>query len=172
MFGGRRDRGRTNSSRARLEAMVAELNLQEAWTVDEFVSAVEKLRKRGLRILPLPDTAVVGLCGVWLATPDTDVIFHRPTDDPTQLHQIVSHECAHMLLDHGSDDELTQARLAELLTGINLEAYGLDLSMVKAARGLTDYDDPDEYDAELFADIITTQASEATARRRGFLRAF
>ncbi|MFI7166917.1 hypothetical protein ACIBM3_31130 [Rhodococcus erythropolis] len=152
--------------------MVAELDLQEAWTVDEFVSAVAKLRQRGLRLIPLPDTAVVGLCGVWLATPDTDVIFHRPTSEPTQLHQIVTHECGHMLLNHGRDDELTQAQLAELLTGIDLKAYGLDLSMVKAARGLTDYNDPEEYDAELFADIITTQASEATARRRGYLRAF
>lgn len=169
MFG-RRDHGRTNSSRARLEGVVAQLNLQEAWTVEEFVSAVEKLRKRGLRLLPLPDTAAAGLCGVWFATPDTDIIFHRPTSDPTQLHQIVTHECAHMLLDHGSD--MTREELAELLTGINLEAYGLDLSMVKAARGLTDYDDPAEYDAELFADIITTQASEASARRRGVLRAF
>lgn len=167
MFAGQRGLGRTKSSRARLEAVVAELNLPEAWTVDEFVFAVETLRGRGLRLLTLPETALVGLCGVWLATPHVDVIFHRPTADPAQRHQTITHECAHMLLNHGVDDVLTQDQLAGLLTGIDLEAYNLDFSMVKAARGITDYDDPDEYDAELFATIITTQASEVTARSRG-----
>ncbi|PCK22014.1 hypothetical protein [Rhodococcus qingshengii] len=173
MFAGQRGLRRAKSRRSRLEAVVAELDLPEAWTVDEFVTAVEKFRSRGLQLIPLPDTALVGLCGVWLATPDIDVIFHRPTSDPAQRHQTITHECAHMLLNHGVDDDLTQEQLAELLTGISLEAYNLDLSMVKAARGMTDYDDPDEYDAELFATIITTQASEVTARSRGrILRAF
>lgn len=165
--------GWKRSTKARLESVVEKLALPDAWTADDFVMAVEAARERKLVLLPLPSSAAVGLCGVWFETPHADVVFHRPASDPAILRNTVGHECGHMLLGHGAETELTPDELAALLTGIDIEEHGLELSDFRAARGITDYDDPEEHEAEVFATMIATRATPVGARKRDrLLRAF
>lgn len=156
-----------------MESVVAQLALPENWTSHDFVQAVQTARERRMLILPLPATAAVGLCGVWFAAAHTDVVFHRPSADPVIRRHTLSHECGHMLFDHGSDTRLTPDEVATFLTGIDLEAHGLEPSDFRAGRGLTDYDDPAEHEAEVFATMIATRVTPADARKRDrLLRAF
>ena len=165
--------GRARSAKARMESVVEQLALPDDWTDDDFVRAVEAARERKMLLLPLPSTAAVGLCGVWFATESADVVFHRPASDPAIRRNTIGHECWHVLCNHGSDTQLTPDELATLLTGIDLEEHGLNVGEFRAARGLTDYDDPEEYEAEMFATMIATRATPLAARKRDrLLRAF
>lgn len=165
--------GRTRSVKARMESVVEQLALPDDWTADDFVLAVEAARERKMLLLPLPPMAAVGLCGVWFDTPNADVVFHRPATDPAIRRNTIGHECWHVLCNHGRDSQLRSDELATLLTGIDLEAHGLEVSDFRAARGITDYDDPEEHEAELFATMIATRATSTTARKRDrLLRVF
>lgn len=173
MLSGLGRRGRKASTRSRLESIIASLALPEDWTIVQFVQSVEQLRGRKIHLLELPDSAPVGLCGLWLARPNDDVVFHRASSDPEQTRHTVSHEIGHMLCDHGDDAQLPPEELATYLTGVDLTAHELDLSMVKAARGISSYSDQAEYEAELLATLIATKATSAQARDRDrILRAF
>ncbi|AHK35455.1 hypothetical protein Pd630_LPD10005 (plasmid) [Rhodococcus opacus PD630] len=106
MLSGLGRRGRKASTRSRLESIIASLALPEDWTIVQFVQSVEQLRGRKIHLLELPDSAPVGLCGLWLARPNDDVVFHRASSDPEQTRHTVSHEIGHMLCDHGDDGQI------------------------------------------------------------------
>lgn len=160
------------STRARLESIVVNLGLQEDWTIEEFFTAVETMRGRRIIRLLLPDQAPVGLCGLWLARPNDDVVFHRRCSDPTMERHVVSHEAAHMLLDHGR--ETSPSELASLLAGVDLtDELGSSVSMVQTARSANTYLDRAEYEAEWLATLLMTRArQDGTMRRDRMLRTF
>ncbi|TFC03368.1 hypothetical protein [Cryobacterium sp. MDB2-33-2] len=85
---------------------VAGLDLGETFTFDELVSAVQRRRRRRLRIIELVDLGDHdGLCAVWLMTDCEDVVLHAHSDSALHRQQFVLHELAHMILGHNFDDD-------------------------------------------------------------------
>ncbi|WP_280413455.1 ImmA/IrrE family metallo-endopeptidase [Nocardia asiatica] len=157
---------RRPSTRSRLESLASTLQLRNGWDVDELVSSVERIRGRRIVRAPLPDSAPVGLCGLWLAGEADDVVLFRPSSDPLMERHVVAHELAHMLLEHGR--KTSPGELATLLVGLDVgRGLGSNASMVQTARGASAYDDDREYEAELLATLI-----ETAGRRKGILRRY
>ncbi|HEX6341992.1 hypothetical protein [Umezawaea sp.] len=154
-------RGRT-STRARLQALIDRLDLPPDWTIAEFIASIEHLRGRRIVPLPLPLTAPVELCGLWLACQDHDVIFlRRSSDSGVELH-VALHEVGHMLLGHGQDTSLVTEEWAALTTGLAL-GHGTDPTTVRA-RGVSNYASTEEYEAELLATLISFRARTGPRR--------
>ncbi|MBF6171153.1 hypothetical protein [Nocardia blacklockiae] len=156
---------RMSSIRAQLQSLVDRLDrdLPGDYTVDELFAVVERLRGRRIDRLPLPEVAPAGLCGMWLAYADHDVLFLRNMSDP---HDAL-HELGHILLDHGQEAPLV-GQLGGLLAQKDLVAG----SAVRGFRGASSYDPPDEYSAELFATMMRTRVRTRGPRRDGILKAF
>lgn len=163
---------RRSSTRDRLGSLVSRLGLPDDWSVEEFIEAVERMRGRRIVQLPLPERSPVGLCGLWLARPDDDLVLHRRCWDPTMEKHMVAHEVAHMLLGH---DRLTSPReLATMLAGVDLGGEpGSPAPVVQTARGASTYSDRAEYEAELLATLVMRGARKDGALRRDrMLRTF
>lgn len=153
------------STRAKLERLVDRLELPDDWTAEEFFAALELMRGRRIVRLTLPGSAAVGLCGLWLACDDVDLILHRPASNPSMERHVIGHEVGHMLLDHGRDAPMPTEELADLLTGVEL-GHNIDMLAVRAARGASSYATKEEYEAELLATLILTRARREGATRR------
>lgn len=83
-----------------------ELALGETFTFDELVGAVQLRRRRGIRIVELAELSDHdGLCAIWLMTDTEDIVLHARSDSRLHRQQFVLHELAHMILDHGIDDD-------------------------------------------------------------------
>lgn len=145
------------SARGRLRRIVAGLNLPDDWTVEDFTSIVAASRGRPILLRPLPIGVPASLCGLWIAGDTTDLILHRQTDDPELVKDTVTHEIGHMLCDHYGDPQLSPESLVRYLTDIRLPD-GFDVAQVRAARGHTDYDNHEEYEAELLSIMVRAKA--------------
>ena len=157
---------RKTSTRARLQALIDRLELPADWTVGEFIASVEHLRGRRIVHMLLPVTAPVGLCGLWLACKDHDVIFLRQSSDSGVERHVALHEVSHMLLGHGQDTSLAAEEWAVLANEL---APGHDLSTVRA-RGVSTYASTEEYEAELLATLIGFRARTVGPRRNLLLK--
>ncbi|MFD6161780.1 hypothetical protein ACFWF7_35575 [Nocardia sp. NPDC060256] len=162
------------SARARLRALVEDLDqglLEKRrsmasatgteyfdWTVEDLFAEVERIRGRRILRLPLPVAVPPGLCGLWLAAPDYDVILLQ---DPDDLHVVV-HELGHMLLEHGQDSSATE--LVSMLAGVDLGPH--DPGMIRSARGASGYRRSEEYYAELLATMVLPMTRRSDERRR------
>ena len=86
-----------------LEA-VNELALGKTFSFDELVGAVQRRRRRRLRIVELADLGDHdGLCAIWLMTESEDLVLHAHSDSTLHQQQFVLHELAHMILGHDVD---------------------------------------------------------------------
>jgi hypothetical protein len=84
-----------------------ELALGSAFTFDDLVKGMQRRRHRRLRIVELADLDLRdGVCALWFGTESEDVVVHMHSDSVLHRRQFVLHEFAHMLLDHGDDQEL------------------------------------------------------------------
>ena len=84
-----------------------ELALGSAFSFDDLVNAIQRRRRRRLRIVELADLDLRdGVCALWFATESEDVVVHMHSDSVLHRQQSVLHEFAHMLLDHGDDQDL------------------------------------------------------------------
>ncbi|CAM4478948.1 hypothetical protein NONI108955_33115 [Nocardia ninae] len=152
------------STRARLHSIIYRLELPADWTVEEFIASVEHTRGRRIVRLLLPPTAPVGLCGLWLACVDCDVILLRQSSDPAIELHVALHEVGHMLLGHGQDTSIPTDELTRLASELALD-HEIDPAAVIAARGLSSYASSEEYEAELFANLIGSRARSIGPRR-------
>ncbi|WP_405183705.1 M48 family metalloprotease [Nocardia sp. NBC_01377] len=159
---------RGSPTRSQLTSLIDQLALPQDWTVEDLFACLVTVRGRPIVRLPLPEDAPVGLCGLWLARSEDDVVLHRPSPDPMMERHVLAHEAAHMLLDHGRDS--TPQELAGLLVdwtfGGRLDSV---VSQVRTARGASTtgaYSRRDEYEAELLATMIMTRASQDGTLRR------
>lgn len=83
-----------------------QLALGEAFTFDELVGAVQLQRQRRLRIVELASLGERdGLCAIWLMTDSDDLVLHAHSDSALHQQQFVLHELAHMILDHGVNED-------------------------------------------------------------------
>jgi hypothetical protein len=157
-------------SRRAIESAIDQIGtLPEDWSVSEFVAAAARWRGREIHTRALPATAPAGLCGLWVARQNDDVVLHRPSSDPIQIRHVIAHEIGHMMLGHGEIIDL--ADVGGSLEGLTVEAG----DRICAARGgSSNYDDSVEFEAELFATLVMTQArrDEDPRRRSRLLRAF
>ncbi|QIS12393.1 ImmA/IrrE family metallo-endopeptidase [Nocardia arthritidis] len=152
-----------------MQSLVDGLDLPADWTIEEFFAELERMRGRRIVRLPLPPTAPVGLCGLWLACKRYDVIFLRQSSDPAAELHVALHEVGHMLLDHGQDASISTVELTTLTSGVALDRE-IDLSTVRAARGISSYDSEEEYEAELLASLIGIRARTVGPRRDPMLK--
>ncbi|MBF6328234.1 regulator [Nocardia transvalensis] len=139
------------------------------WTVEEFISSVEQTRGRPIVRLLLPPSAPVGLCGLWLACRDCDVVLLRQSSDPAIELHVALHEVSHMLLGHGRDTSIPAVAWTGLTSGLALD-HEIDPSAVRAARGLSSYASSEEYEAELLATLIGFRARSVGPRRDPILK--
>lgn len=156
------------SARARLQAFVDLLDFPTDWTTGEFFASVERIRGRRIVHMRLPPTAPVGLCGLWLACRDHDVIFLRQSSDPVVEMHVTLHEVGHMLLGHGRDTSLSTVEWTTLTNELALD-HEVDRSTVRA-RGMSSYASTEEYEAELLATLIGLRARAAGPRRNPMLK--
>ena len=85
------------------EKLLRELDIPPPFSVSAVCAAVQRMRRRPLRVLPLPVPASdAAPYGVWVETADADFILHEAGTSPAHRDQIVMHEIAHMLLGHGA----------------------------------------------------------------------
>lgn len=83
-----------------------ELELGQSFSLDELVHAVERRRGRPLRIVELSDLSDgEGICALWLMTDVEDLVLHARSESQLHRQQFVLHELAHIILDHGHDDD-------------------------------------------------------------------
>ncbi|WP_166355023.1 hypothetical protein [Phytoactinopolyspora limicola] len=120
--------------------------LPEPFTIDAFCSTLARERDKPIRLMPMPDGAD-SPCGMWLATADTDWVFHQAAT--SQLHQehIVLHELAHMIFGHTTKQDRAERLQARLLPD-------LDPQMIASVLARTAYTSVEEQQAEMLAGLI------------------
>ncbi|MFZ2176380.1 MAG: hypothetical protein WAW17_20525 [Rhodococcus sp. (in: high G+C Gram-positive bacteria)] len=104
------------------------------------------------------------MCGLATRTPEFDIVWHRISSDPRRQAQIVGHELGHLILDHDPDsDEVDFHELANQLLGMDIPRGATTLG----ARGFTNYDSPEEYEAELFGSLLVTHPARHLRKSDG-----
>lgn len=140
--------------RQRCEAKLRTLSLPRPFTLEAFCSNLVHMRRRPLRLLPIPDDAV-GPCGLWVAAPSMDYVFHQVATSPLHQEHIVLHELAHMVLDHATVGDATTRLQDRLLPD-------LDPTMVATVLGRSIYTTYQELEAETLADLIGGRAQRSS----------
>lgn len=129
----------------RAPAALQELELGRLFSLDELVAAVERRRGRPLRIVELADlNDGEGICALWLMTDTEDLVLHARSESTLHRQQFVLHELAHIILDHGHDDEVDgpDALLPDILPSTRrrlLRRQDLVTAEEMAAEALADH---------------------------------
>lgn len=87
------------------------------------------------------------MCGLWIATGTTDLIFHESATTPPHREHIILHELAHVLCDHYPASLDAVERAAVLLPD-------LDSALVRRVLGRAGYSTAGEREAEVLASLI------------------
>lgn len=122
------------------------LDLQPSWSVPDLAARLSALRGRPLHIDFLPRSRPGELpCGLWVSTDTADYIYARQGTSTLHHRHFVLHEVGHMVCGHrGLDISLG---LASMLPHLKPE-------VIRQALGRTTYSDPQEQEAEAFADLL------------------
>lgn len=141
-------RNRESARVTRVRELLRGLPMPEPWSLEAYIETVAAQRGRRIVCKPLPANAPPGLCGLWLAMPDHDVIVHEVAAVREHQELIICHELAHMQLSHDSDPTLAMSRVA-----------GIDTAKVVRARGFSTYARHEEFEAELLARSVLARRS-------------
>jgi len=145
--------------RRRCQAVIDQLALPHPLSVEVLCRHLAALRKRPLRLHPLPpEAATTGTCGLWLATDAEDHIFYEQRTALLHQEHIVLHEIGHLLFDHKMLALDGEAGWVMLLPD-------LDMSAVQQLLHRTNYATDQEQEAELFASLLGTRISEPWPQR-------
>lgn len=129
------------------EDALRDVRVQRPFTIESFCEALSVQRGRQLVLRELPDSDGLRLpCGLWIAYPDEDHIWHIAATSQRHRQQVVFHEIAHMLLDHQGS-----SAVSSLMAALPPE---IAPSRISAVFGRTNYDADQEHDAELTATIL------------------
>ena len=139
------------------------LDLPPHWSVPELASRLSTLRGHPVHIDFLPRSQPGEIpCGLWLATDTADYIYARQGTSNLHHKHFVLHEVGHMICGHqGLDISLG---FASMLPHLKPE-------MIRRALGRTTYSDPQELEAEAFADLLYHYARRNQARQEADERA-
>lgn len=122
------------------------LDLPPAWSVSDLASRLSTLRGRPVHIDFLPRSQPGELpCGLWVSTDAADYIYARQGTSSLHHRHFVLHEVGHMICGHQGLD--VSLRLASMLPHLKPE-------VIRRALGRTTYSDPQEQEAEAFADLL------------------
>jgi hypothetical protein len=144
------------------------LDLQPSWSITDLASQLSTIRGRPVHIDFLPQSTTNDApCGLWVATDTTDYIYARHGTSSLHQKHFVLHEVGHMICGHQGID-MTNG-LATMLPHLKLE-------LIRRALARTTYSNPQEREAELFADLLYyhstkenrgEQETDKVARRAG-----
>lgn len=131
------------------------LDLPAGLTLEELRRIIED--DRGKRIVIEPASTLGGdqVSGLWLSTPDMELILHAETGSAIHSQQIILHEMAHMILGH--DELMTEGNISHALLP------DLDSSLVTRTLARCEHLDDIEVAAETLADLLAGKLS--TSRR-------
>ncbi|MCZ4589640.1 ImmA/IrrE family metallo-endopeptidase [Rhodococcus opacus] len=134
-------------ARERVDELLTEIHdaMPGPWSFDEFRTWLSRRRGVPVEMRPRPDDQHVDTpCGWTLVCEDRDIVYY-PLDTPeTRARFITYHEFAHLLFNH-EDGETDRRTLVEQL------APDVNPDLVKKVFGRTNYDRPEEQEAELLA---------------------
>lgn len=126
------------TSRQRCERLLREVEVPEPFDVHPFAEAISRRRGRPLRLVAKPSP--LGPCGMWLALPNTDVVFYETATSRVHREHIIVHELAHLLAAHEPSERLDPALLGGLLPD-------LDAAVVRRVLARTTYSAVEEQKA-------------------------
>jgi hypothetical protein len=121
--------------------------------VDALCNRIAARRGRPIRLLPI--AGLTGVCGLWIATDATDIIFYEQDTTPPHREHIVLHELSHLVCDH-YPASLSLAEQARMLLP------DLDPALVRRVLGRTGYSSEQEREAELLASLIRQRGHAGT----------
>jgi len=108
---------------------------------------------------PLPEKANKQLCGAWFGREHEDLICVEPEVSPLHREHIVLHELGHMLCGHRPvEEEMPPHVAAELFPTVSADPLGA--SLIASMLGRSNYDEPDEVEAEVFATMVGARIVE------------
>jgi hypothetical protein len=140
--------------RQRCERLLREVEVPEPFDVHAFADAISRRRGRPLQLLA--KSSPLGPCGMWLALPDTDLVFYETATSQLHREHIIAHELAHLLAAHEPAEPLDPALLASLLPS-------LDASVVRQVLARTTYSAVEEQEAEMIASLVLARGSSIAA---------
>jgi hypothetical protein len=143
---------------------LGDLALGKTFTFDELVDAMQRRRRRRLRIVELTDLGEKdGLCAVWIMTDTEDLVLHVHSDSTLHRQQFVLHELSHMILGHSVDDDSDAPDI--LLPDIPVDAR-------RRLLRRQDLDTVEEIAAESLADHLAAAIRGSTMQSSRYLEIF
>lgn len=133
------------------------LDISPSADIEDICERLGEVRNRPVRLMPrsFPDTSAFGL---WLKTDSSDIIVYERDATPDHRRHIIRHEIGHVLFDHESeprsDDEAIRALVPTL-----------PLSVVQNALRRSCYETAAEWEAEVFASVMSDLAGHSSRPR-------
>lgn len=159
----RRPVDQTEEVEQRSRAFIESLCLPPVDSVLDLRPFIEQKLAREIRLMPftpdLSDPASLEPtmpCGLWLATDDTDYLFYDEGVSPAYTEIVAGHEFAHMLKHRSKKESLNLASLGGLITDI-------DPATAQLVLGRTQYDKPDEFEAEMIGSLLQEHVAKSRA---------
>ena len=147
-----------------VSAAVADLQLGHTFTLDDLIHAIQARRGRPLKVYERDDLDTSdGICALWFAIEEADVILLARTDSALHRQQFVLHEFAHMILGHCEGEDCAAADA--LLPNIPPYTRGRLLKR-------RDLDCETEITAEALADRLAAGIRGHTFAESGYLEVF
>lgn len=131
--------------RRRCAALLRDLPTPVPFDARALCEQVAARRGRPIRLIPM--ARLTGVCGLWVATDTTDLIFYEGKTTPPHQDHIILHELGHVLCGH-CPVSLPMAEQARLLLP------DLDPEMVRRVLGRAGYSTVEEQEAEMLASLI------------------
>ena len=139
-------------AKGRLAAIVEELDIPAPFDLAEFISGLERQRRRPIRLCPFASAPGVP-CGMWIGTATEDYLYYEEGTTPYHQDHIGLHEAAHMMLGHRGGQDVWH-RLASLL------APDVDPQLVQLVLGRSVYGSAEEREAETLASLIHERSGD------------
>ena len=133
----------------RCRSLLKGLEVPSPLDVDALLRRVSD--RTGRLISLVPQRTPLGLCGVWVALPDRDVICFEASESKVFREHIILHEVGHILCQHSHGDRPDVQLMGQLLPH-------LDPRVVRRVMGRSRYTEPEELEAEVMASVIIERA--------------
>ncbi|KMS74412.1 hypothetical protein ACM01_14060 [Streptomyces viridochromogenes] len=140
----------------RLRQELRNLGIRPPLDVEELVKALSERRGRPIVLRPFP-LEKPGPSGLWIDTPQMDVVLYQ--QETTRLHQrqIILHEILHILVaewEEGQAEESPEESPDDFVEGWATLIPVLDPKLIRRVARRCSYEDDEECQVELAATII------------------